>query len=227
MAKADLVAAQAAYDDDMSAARKAETERQFSRALRYAVSAWDHVDGMMQYERRYEEKDFKSVPCVDMVLRLAPLLFDIESLEHMTLMLKARKGVERHTSDDLGERLERARNRLHEAHRLWSLLEQNTWTRQDELRSRLGGEQEDWRTLADRWEGIGVIERRRESGAVFLRLSTDMDENVPAKCSACGQLNLVQKVRCLGPITCPHCQRTCVPVISRPDATAPRGETSS
>ena len=76
MKKAEMEDHRAEYQALMSKARSAEREGFCRRAVELALASWDHIDGMMQYERRYENKEFANVQGIEMILKYAPLLFD-------------------------------------------------------------------------------------------------------------------------------------------------------
>ena len=47
--------------------------RRFSSTLHWleklALSSWDYIDGMMQYERRYNGEEFASIQGIDVILK--------------------------------------------------------------------------------------------------------------------------------------------------------------
>jgi len=175
-------------------------------AIKLAVDAWEHVDGMMSYRRKYEKEEFRSVDCFDLVLSMAPLLFESNALDQAAEVLKSKRGVERHTSDDLGERLSRARLLLRMAHQLWRHLAAREWTPQAQLRSELGGSQDEWRGVVDRWTEWGLLERRGQGLTIQLRFATDLERAVKAKCHACGKFVQAKGHDLLQAAECPRCR---------------------
>jgi hypothetical protein len=213
MAKAELEAAKVAYDQCLSRAQHAETSRRYVEAIAHAVGAWEHVDGMMRFERKYEQAAFTSLPCVELVLKYAPLVFHVASLDQLDSLLREKRSVERHTSDDIGTKLEEATALMRAAHLLWDHVERNPESRQDQLRQRLGGNQEQWRWLAERWEAMGLFHRTQDQGSCCLRLVTRLDDRVKAKCGACGAIASGHKSSFLAEQVCPGCKVTAMFVI--------------
>src|SRR5947209_7153912 len=87
MKKTEMEAHQSRYYALMQQAQAAERRGLFRMSVEFAVSAFEHIDGMMQYERKYEEKEFASVSAIEMVLRYCPLLFYSEHLEKLESIL--------------------------------------------------------------------------------------------------------------------------------------------
>ncbi len=208
MAKAELAAAAQTYDAIVRASRAAESAGDYAAAVRTAASAWEHLEGMMQYRRKYEQLDFRSVPCIDMVLKHAPLVLDHEVLDTLSDLLKKRKAIDRNASDDLAQRVVAAKALMRTAHRLWDHIETQDDFMQSRLRATLGGEQDQWRWIAERWESMGLLRRQRERNSYRLALVTDLDDSVNAKCFECGAIATGRKGDFLGGFHCLECERT-------------------
>jgi len=221
MTKGDMEQHERQYASMMKEARAAERAGLYQRAVKAALASWEHIDGMMQYERRYREnQEFASILAIDMTLRYAPLLLDFESLAALESLLKVCRRIEKNTSESLADKLAAARARMRRTHRLWNHLERNPGTRQDELRRLLGGDQDEWRRMAEDWEKMGLLQRRSEGGSYRLALTTRMGQIVPAKCPACGKVVEAPKTMCLDNATCPECDASVVFVLlsSQPSA---------
>ena len=223
MKKAEMEAHQAEYDALIAEARSAEREGMFSRAVELAFSSWDHIDGMMQYGNRYKEKEFSSISGIDIVLRYAPLLLDLHSLDVLQDLLKSAKRIERNTSEDMSAKLAAARSLTWDAHRLWDHIERNPGARQDKLREALGGDQDKWRSIAETWEKMGLLGRTPEAGSCRLALATRMGGVVDAKCPACGNVVNGPKAMLLEASACPHCGQTVLFVILATASAAAKG----
>ena len=174
------------YDALMGAARAALQEGLYRDAVEAALSAWDHIDGMMQYERKYGDRDFDSIEAIDLVLRYAPLLLDSSALAKLESLLKTQRRIDKNTSESLADKLAKAESRIWDAHKLWDYLEGHAETRQDELRQILGGDQDEWRSTAEAWEKMRLARRTPEDRSYRLALSTRMGEVVSGKCPSCG-----------------------------------------
>ena len=85
MKKTEMEQHHTAYHEKVAKARSAERTGLYRRAMQLALSSWEHVDGMMQYERKYENAEFDTIPAIEMVLKYAPLLLDFESLDTQEL----------------------------------------------------------------------------------------------------------------------------------------------
>ena len=206
MKKEEILVHQQQYQLLMDEARAAEREGLYRVAVEKALASWEHIDGMMQYERKYESKEFSSVRAIDLTLKYAPLLLDFASLDKLEGLLKDFRRIERNTSDSLADKLTSARKFMWNAHRLWDQLERNPGQRQDELRRLLGGEQEQWRGVAEAWEKMGLLQREPVSGTYRLTLSTRMGQLVSAKCPVCGEVGEGPKAMWLEKVACPECK---------------------
>jgi hypothetical protein len=205
MKKMEMEEHKDAYHDLVAQARSAERTGLYRMAMQLALSSWEHVDGMMQYERKYEDTEFETIPAIEMVLKYAPLLFDFESLDALDALLKDCRRIERNTSESLTDRLSAARARMWENHRLWDYIETNPNCKQNELRKGLGGEQEQWRSVVEDWHRMGLLRRSPDGGSYTLTLATQMGELVMAKCPACGHAAEGTKAVFLDQLPCPKC----------------------
>jgi len=220
MKKADMEAHLRQYNSLISEARLAEREGLYSHAVKSALSSWDYIDGMMQYERRYNKKEFTNIAGIDMVLKYAPLLLDFGSIDTLESLLKDYRRIEKNTSESYTTKLSDARARMWEAHRLWDQIERNPESRQDKLRQAMGGEQEQWRSMTEAWEKMGLLRRTPEGGSYRLALSTRMGELVNAKCSACGEVVAGPKAMFFEQSSCPECRNSVMFVILATQAKA-------
>ncbi len=207
MTKAETEIHREEYHALISKARCAEQEGLYREALDLALSSWDHIDGMMQYERKYDNREFVNVEGIDLVLKYAPFLFDFQSLDRLEALLKTQRRIERNTSEDLSDDLSMARTLMWETHRLWNLLEQNSEWRQDELRPALGGDQDRWRSMSETWEKMGLIRRTPDGRSHRLALYTQMRAAILAKCPSCGAVVKAAKAKLLESVLCPNCRQ--------------------
>jgi hypothetical protein len=207
--KAELDADYTRHETVMGEARSACHRQDYERAIELAVSAWDCIDGMMLYERKYcNRREHHSIDSIDCVLRFAPLLFHFESLDKLAALLKSQRRIEKNTTTDVAQKLADARSLMADAHRLWNHLEKQGECRQDLLRNELGGDQDRWRSIAETWERMGLIHRVPDGGSYRLALSTSFDRPTRGKCPSCGVIGKATKARLLETITCPQCHAT-------------------
>jgi hypothetical protein len=206
MKKDDMEQHRDCYHDLMRQAREAEAEGMYRAAVDRALESWDHVDGMMKYEKKYGEKEFSTIPGIELPLKYAPMLFDRESLDRLEELLKSRRAIEKNTSESLKEKLKQARQRLDNAHRLWNYLEYHPDARQDRLRTVLGFDQDRWRAMAEMWEKMGLVDRTPEGGSYRLSLSTRTGRVVFGRCGSCGHVAEAPKAMFLEALPCPECE---------------------
>lgn len=205
--KAELQAAQGKYDECLARAREAESQGRFTDAIKCATEAWQHVEAMMQYERKYEDAEFRSLPCIDMVLRVAPLVLHNEALEQLGVLLKSRKSIDKHATDDLAARLTEAGETMGRVYRLWDHIERNAPARQDQLESELGGDQSEWRSICERQETMGFFIRERLGNSFRLCLRAQLDSKVRCKCIKCGAESDREKRSALSAQRCVRCEQ--------------------
>ncbi len=217
--KAELEQQRNQYSALFEKAFAAEGAHLYREAIGYAIASLPFVDGMMQFERKYENHEFRSVETIDILLKYAPLLLHFPSLDELGVLLKSQKRIDKNASDDLATRLDAARQRMWDAHRLWDHLEENPGARQDELRKTLGGDQDAWRTLAETWQRAGILLRTPEGGSYRLSFQTRMHALARAKCPNCGLVARASKSKLLEPQTCPKCRKTAELVLLPDDAT--------
>jgi len=205
--KAELEQDVAAYEAHLARAEESLRYQNFDDALTHAVAAWDYVDGMMQYKRRYAEQQFSSIRCVDIVTTYAPMLFRSDVLEQLGMLLSSQRRVEKNTKADLGHALATARRRLADAHRLWNLVAHSTEARLTELSEHLGGDQGEWERIARLSCEIGVFcQVSIGDNAPTLGLVTRLDATCRGKCPACGAVAVGQKMQLLEMRTCELCE---------------------
>ena len=98
-----------------------------------------------------------------------------------------------------------AGERLGNGHKLWSYLYQHGEVMQSELRTRIGGDQDEWRAIADGWAGLGIIDRVPRLNSYLLSLATRLGQVVTARCPACGQTAEAPKSMFFEPVKCSAC----------------------
>ena len=177
----------------------------YKRGIALAVSAWDHIDGMMQFQRKYGGQESVDVEAIDIVLNFAPVLFDFESLDKLDGLLKSQRRIEKNASTKLTNLRAKATQLMWDSHRLWNYLERNPGHSQDELVHSLGGDHDRWRGLVETWEKIGLLSRIADRGSYLLSFSTRMDEPTLAKCPSCAAVGKAHKSQFLNEVSCPKC----------------------
>ena len=96
MNKAEMESSASQHDLHMSEARSAESRGFHEKALKSAILACNCLDGMMQYRQKYEGMgSFRKIASIDMVLRWAPAIFDMNSVEVLRGILRERRRIEK------------------------------------------------------------------------------------------------------------------------------------
>lgn len=218
MKKQEMEAAYQEYEAWMRRARESARGGLFRDAVQEALEAWPFIDGMMLFARKYLDREFNTIPAIDLVLEYVPLLLDYRQLDRLEALLKERRRIERDTSADVGAQVREARTRMWAAYRLWGHIEGHHGVRQSELRTVLGGEQGQWVRIVETWERMGLL-RRTPLGATYqLSLCTRMGEITPAKCPACGASTEAPKAMLLDELSCPQCGKRVAFVLVPSDA---------
>jgi hypothetical protein len=187
----------------------AHREGKHSEAVAIAAKASEYVDGMMQYERRFESREEpRHIETIRYIFQYAPLVFDKSSLETISELLNSQKRIAKNTAANLANELETATELMWDAHRVWSVLEKLGETRQDELRATLGGNQDRWRAISESWGHMGLVHRIPERGSYRISLVTRIAAEVRGKCSGCGSTGKAALGTFLQDLTCPKCKTT-------------------
>ncbi len=207
MKKIELEEHNAKYQSLVLEAHLAHQHGLVRKAVQLAVESWDYIDGMMQYERKYNQQECVSIEAIDLVLRYAPVLFDSAKLDKLDTLLANKRRIERDTLVNIGDKVAAARCVMRDAHRLWDYLERNADVRQDKLRQILGGNQDEWRGICEAWEKMGLADRVPEGKSYRLNLSTRLGQVVKGKCSRCGEVSEAPKAFFLEELTCPGCRK--------------------
>ncbi len=195
------------YEACMHDAKELSNQGLYAAALKKSMEALEYIDGMMQYARKYKEKEFHSIEAIDNVIKYAPLLFDQNSLDQLEQRLKFCKRIEKNTRINEEDQISEARQIIQMAYRLWNYLEVNPWTRQDQLRKILGEDQEQWRYISETWERMGLIERKKDGASYRLNLQTRMGALTRGKCINCGSIQEAPKGFFLELTPCPNCHQ--------------------
>ena len=213
--KEELAAQYHFYEASMKKAKRFIGQGLYAEAVKSALEGCEHVDSMMQYAHKYQEREFHNIEAIDLVVKYAPFLFDFESLNSLEELLKSCKRIEKNTSVCIGDRLAGARNLVAQAHILWNYLDREPDVRQDQLRKNLGGEQEEWRYIAEHWEKMGLIIRQKEGASYRLSLQTRMEAETKGKCPRCGSFQEAPRAMLLEETACPDCGATvCFVILS-------------
>jgi hypothetical protein len=214
--KADLESDHRLYRGAICKMQRAIEERDYLLSIRHAKYAWQHIDGMIQYESRYLDRgDFANIECVGHVLQFAPIVFDKESLEALSMLIKSTRRVDRCTPVDLADELAKALQLLSHTHGVWCHIENHQPCVIEECRAAFQGDDSDFYRCLRIWRELELIDQYLEDNRQCLKILTFGDSQVRAKCSACGVLAQGLLSQFLNEDACPLCQENAEIVLLR------------
>jgi hypothetical protein len=205
MTKAEMEAHSYAYQERMQAVRVAENAGLYGAAVAAAISAWQHIDGMLQYRKKYESHDTISIESVEVVLEFAPLLLDARSIAALEQLLDDNRRINSEISRD---KLAEARSRLRETHRIWTYIELHPNVEQTELWAVSGANKKEWQAVVGAWTKMGLVHQTERENSFTVALATRMGQIVSAKCPSCGTVVQGPKGMFVEPAHCTECRHT-------------------
>ncbi len=217
MSKAEMEAHWNEYKALVSRARSLREAGMHREAIELAVSSWLHIEGMMQYDRKYSGDQGVSIEAIEVVLACSPFLLDYSSLDALETLLSSQRRISKASSKDLVEELATARRVMGSARKLWNHLELQTEWSEDQLLVALGGQPSQWRILLETWEQMGLLRRILNTGTARWALATQMGELVFAKCPSCAAVVKGEKAAFLKNAACPKCRKQVLFVLLSPD----------
>lgn len=185
----------------------AEQHSDWKRALESAIQALQYVDSMVRYARRYEKADLQSIEAIDLIVRLAPLLFEHEKLDALEALIEGNRSLERFTSESLADKLKKARHRMRIARRLWNQLESQAEHQQVRPSPSPATIEAQEREILEEWCRMGLVRRLPEGSAHPFMLVTSLAQIIRGKCPQCGAVVRASKGVLLEPRQCPRCAR--------------------
>jgi hypothetical protein len=204
--KVELEVAYESYQALILQAREAKKAGQYDRAIDLAMQCWVHVDFMMRYAQKYQDHEFDSLECIDLVLELAPPLFHFEALDKLAALLKEQRRIDKQASADLAGKLAEARARMWEAHRVYAFLEAVPGMSEKRLRETFAKDSARIQGLVAVWETTGLVRRDSDDIESEIELRTTLQMPVQAKCSACGQVRIAPRGNLLSFAHCARCE---------------------
>lgn len=207
MKKADMAKHRDDYLAKVSGAQIAESEGRLIDAISLAVDAWDDIEGMMKFRRKYENVEVERIDAIDLVLRIAPALLHFQSINQLESIIRIRRTIPKQMSVDLDAALADAKARLAAAHLLWNLLENRGGDGPSDSEKHL------CKSILEQWRHIGLIRTATVDGAARVSFATRMDDVVRAKCPSCGAIGRAAKIKFLEEHTCPKCRNRVVFVL--------------
>lgn len=203
--KEDLEHDVANYDAAQAQADLLLKTGEVEQALEMALSAMPYIDGMMQYRRRFEEHDFTTIHCIQIVLDIAPLLLRSDALDALAETLAAQKRIDKNTSTDLKHALSAARRRLADATRLWRHIATEGRACTSMLEQHLGGRSDDWVPLLQSWQSMSLLTQTVQGNLQSWSYASDPAAEGRAKCAGCGSIAKAPRWKFLSTARCPKC----------------------
>lgn len=192
--KSELEAAYRRYAGACGLAAAAEKRGDLHAALRQCEAALPFVRDAIAYQKRFRKIETPRLIPVERILRLAPSLFDLDSLTAVARWRRAAKPKEKRTYADLSARLARAKRRMAEAARVWAAWETGGSAQTpDEVK------------LAATWISLGALAAVPVSGRTQYRVISALRRSVEGKCPECGNLHQSAYPDMLGQAECPSC----------------------
>jgi hypothetical protein len=204
MTKAELEHHWSAYHAALTEAQNAIALGDYKQAIENVVSSWEHIDGMIQYERKNSGTESVSIDTINIILQFAPLLFEYEILDRLEVLLKAQRRIEKNSSLNLSDLQAKARHSMYVAHRLWNHLEQSPAI-ESELCKQLEVNLEELHCIVAIWQKMGLVARLPEGNSYRVSLCSRMNQDTMAKCVSCGAVAKAHKSLFLDQVTCPRC----------------------
>jgi hypothetical protein len=205
MKKADLETHQNDYHVLIDKALSAKKAGLYREAIAFAVSSWDHIDGMMQYEHKYAGQEVTSIQGIDFVLQYAPLMLDSESLDQLAAVLHKQRRIAKQTGIDWDHRLDRAKHLMWDACGFWDYLERHTTVAAQDLSDGHGNERKHWKRIANEWSEMGIVHRTSSGKSHGWSLVTHLERPILAKCPSCAAVVKAAKTKFLDEQSCPNC----------------------
>jgi hypothetical protein len=207
MKKAELEQHDNDYQSLMYQANAALRSNLYRDAVQFAVSAWNFIDGMIQYQRKFADKEITSIQAIDIALHYAPLLMDFETLEQLEALLHSQRRIKKSTGIDWENRLAMARAAMWEARQFWTCLEDQGTVDESSVTNFYGGHRKHWLPIAEGWIEMGLVSRVQTGTRSLLSLVTDLNQVVLAKCPSCAAVVKARKSGCLEEHHCPKCHK--------------------
>jgi hypothetical protein len=203
--KAELQNDQAEYDRLHAAALAAVGRVDFDAALDHCIDSLKHVDGMMQFEKRWEKRQFHSVETIDLLLRYAPILQRRDCLDALTTILAADRRIDRLATADLAALLLEADLRFRRVSQLIDFVGEFGNAAREMLAARYGGPPEEWAALSETLEQVHYLTTVHTGDRLELQRRTDISRDASGQCRNCGTVARAPLEDLLGGCVCQSC----------------------
>lgn len=183
----------------------AEQARDYSAAIRHAQAALPFASGMMQFQEMVNDAEFESVGAIDLILRLAPPLFDTDVLDVLELLLKEQRRIAKRTDVNEKAQLGAARDEILLAHDLWNVLERMPGSCLTKLAEQLNKSVDCISHSLGVWANAGVVRIINPGEGAVYEFENPTERIAIAKCASCGASCKGEKWKFLSRQACPQC----------------------
>lgn len=179
----------------------AEREHRYGEAIDLSLSCLKHLDGSIQYERKYLKVDDSPLPTIRIVFVYAPPLFRRDALDLVRELLFKNRRIVKSSGEDLKAQLDHAFDVMDVSYRAWLELDATELPTTSQTRSNPAIVE----TLYRIWEKIGLIAKVTRGEQSKWSFVTRLDEPTQAKCSRCGHVLSGKKIDLLEEVRCQKC----------------------
>ncbi len=174
---------------------------EYSAAIALGLKSFEFIDGMIQYERKYEDKENPSHPTIKAVLTFAPVVFGWKAIDEVEALLNSTRRIEKNSNEDWRQRIADSRQLQKRALHLWSsMLSQETY-----LPEAIEVSRKDRQFILKSWEEMGFTTTSGSVAENVLVLASSKMERTRAKCMHCGEVAVSTKEKFLSEVKCPRC----------------------
>jgi hypothetical protein len=204
--KAALEIAAERYSQLHEAAAQLAEKRDFLGAVNCASESLHLIPPMMQFERKYNSREFDSVETIDLILTFAPPLFLIDALDKVGEVLGEFRAIERNTDADMASKLSHARSVMQMARGLWTLAERKEAFTSDDAWEQFGGNDEVAMSVVQVWTDVRAIIPTATTPPLQWRLVSPFHDNCRCKCPSCGATGKGLLQFAMQETICPGCK---------------------
>ncbi|MFT3882934.1 MAG: hypothetical protein QM703_25170 [Gemmatales bacterium] len=209
--KAELEWQRTAFRTYVAQSKEALSQHQYSNAIELAIQSFAFIDGMIQYERRYEQVEDQPYPTIKTVLSYSPVLFRWKAIDEVERLLDSTKRIEKNSQIDWRAKIDHSRRLLGHALETWTNIHaRNSATYDGDQNRRI-----ERVFILSTWENMGYVTKPNENGDLHSFVS-NMEMRTRAKCKYCGDVCDATKATFLADIKCLKCGVTNLFVILGP-----------
>lgn len=186
ISKEEIIGQFSAYEMQLRQVAEELDSGYWQRAMSLAVSALDHVEGVLLYELRINGNKAPNLKCIECILEWAPRLLDISAIDAVIHVASQQKRLKKYLSEHHPDAIERARAQLRTYYSIWNQIEHAPHRRQSYAELLRGVNSPDLEEQLRRWTALGVLSTNRHGSEMVYSLAADPERVIRAKCIDCG-----------------------------------------